>query len=50
MMPHLQPARPAGPAQPLDVNDEESIEELLLQIDMAIQVGGWQAGCILEQG
>lgn len=24
--------------QPLDINDEESIEDLLLQIDMAIQV------------
>jgi hypothetical protein len=26
---------------PLDISDEESIEDLLMQIDMAIQVGGW---------
>jgi hypothetical protein len=26
---------------PLDISEEESIEDLLLQIDMAIQVRGW---------
>ena len=31
---------------PLDITDEESVEELLLQVDMAIQARGLQQLCV----